>query len=486
MRPMEKLFGTDGIRNTANTKTLAPVPLARLGQAIGFLLRSGREIFSTAPPKRTPRSPYGADHAFKRPVVRERVLIARDTRISGPMISASIAAGLLSQGVNVVEGGILPTPAIAHVTREMGCLLGVVVSASHNPAPDNGVKLLSPEGFKIPDAAEERIEALMRANVPDALTGPEVGDLALETGYDPGTRLTGVAAKYARDLVDRARGWGVSLKGVKLVLDCANGATRLVAPFVFGELGAKVVATGVDPDGGKINDGCGALHPEEVARRVREEKADLGLSFDGDGDRLIVVDEKGQVRDGDYVLAVCARQLKAAGKLDPAVVVGTEMSNLGLELSLKAEGIRLVRAKVGDRYVSQEMLAHNLLLGGEQSGHILFYEDSTTGDGILSGLHVLRAMHHAGKSWGELCRCLTRLPQVLRSVRVLRKPAFESVPRIVDVRKKVEKKLGAKGRLVLRYSGTEPVARVMIEGDEQGKIEKMAGELEEVIREELG
>jgi len=483
---MEKLFGTDGIRDTANTKILTPVPLARLGQAIGWLLRNERGIFSTAAPARTPRTGYSSANAFKRPMVRDRVLIGRDTRTSGPMISAALAAGLLSQGVNVVEGGVLPTPAIAHITREMGALLGVVISASHNPANDNGVKLISPEGFKIPDAAEERIEALMRANVPDALTGPEVGDLALETGFDPVTRLSPVATKYAQDLVGRAKAWGLSLKGVRVVLDCANGATRLVAPFIFEALGAKVVATGTDGDGSKINNACGALHPDEMARRVVAEKADLGLSFDGDGDRLIVADEKGQVRDGDFILAVCARQLKQGGGLDPAVVVGTEMSNLGLELSLKSEGVRLVRAKVGDRFVSQEMQAGGLLLGGEQSGHLLFFEDSTTGDGILSGLQVLRAMQHFGKSWSELCRCLTRLPQVLRSVRVLRKPQFDSVPRIVEERKKIEKRLGARGRLVLRYSGTEPVARIMIEGDDQAKIEKMAIELGDVFREELG
>jgi phosphoglucosamine mutase len=483
---MEKLFGTDGIRDTANTKTLAPVPLVRLGQAIGWLLRHERGIFANAPSQRVPRAPYQATHAFKRPGVRGRVLIGRDTRTSGPMISAAIASGLLSQGVNVIEAGVLPTPGIAHVAREMGALLGVVISASHNPAHDNGVKVLSPEGFKIPDTAEERIEQLMAAKVPDAMTGPEVGDLALETAADERTRLTNVATRYARDLVDRAREWGLNLKGRKLVLDCANGATRLVAPWVFEELGAKVVATGVDPDGTKINDGCGALHPEAVAHRVRDEKADLGLTFDGDGDRLVVVDDRGAVRDGDFVLAVGARMLKALGRLDPPAVVGTEMSNLGLELSLKAEGVRLLRAKVGDRFVSQTMQAEGALLGGEQSGHMLFFEDSTTGDGILSALQVLRAMAHFGKPWSELCRCMTRMPQVLRSVRVLRKPAFESVPAIVEARKRVEKRLGAKGRLVLRYSGTEPVARVMIEGDEQGRIERMAGELEEVIREELG
>ncbi|MCE9581406.1 MAG: phosphoglucosamine mutase [Planctomycetes bacterium] len=483
---MEKLFGTDGIRDTANTKVLTPVPLARLGQAIGWLLRTERALFSTDGARGVPRAPFGQANAFKRPSVRDRVLIGRDTRLSGPMISASLAAGLLSQGVNVVEGGILPTPAIAHVVREMGASLGIVVSASHNPAPDNGIKLISPEGFKIPDAAEERIEALMRAGVPDALTGPEVGDLALETGVDAESKLSNIASKYARDLVDRAKEWGLSLKGMKLVIDCANGATRAVAPWVLEALGAKVVAMGVDPDGAKINDGCGALHPQELTQRVKEEKADLGISFDGDGDRLIVVDDKGHVRDGDYVLAICARMLKAQGKLEPAVVVGTEMSNLGLELSLKAEGIRLVRAKVGDRFVSQAMKTEGLLIGGEQSGHILFFEDSTTGDGLLSALMVLRAARHFGKSWNDLCKCLTRLPQVLKSVRVVSKPAFESVPEIVEAKRKVEKKLGAKGRLVLRYSGTEPVARIMIEGDDQAKIEKMAGEIEESIREALG
>jgi len=483
---MEKLFGTDGIRDTANTKVLTPVPLARLGQAIGWLLRNERGIFKSEGGRAVPRAPYGPSHNFQRPNLRDRVLIGRDTRISGPMISASLASGLLSQGVNVFEGGVLPTPAIAHVVRECGAALGVVVSASHNPAPDNGIKLISPQGFKIPDAAEERIEALMRTGVAEALTGPEVGDLALETGADDGTKLSTATAKYCRDLVDRAKDWGLSLKGVKLVLDCANGATRVAAPWALEALGAKVVATCVDPDGARINNGCGALHPEALTQRVKEEKADLGLSFDGDGDRLIVVDDRGHVRDGDYVLAVFARMLKAQGKLDPPVVVGTEMSNLGLELSLKAEGIRLVRAKVGDRYVSQAMQTQGLLVGGEQSGHILFFEDSTTGDGLLSALQVLRAMHHFGKSWSDLCKCLTRLPQVLKSVRVVSKPAFESVPAIAEAKKKVEKKLGAKGRLVLRYSGTEPVARVMIEGDDQGKIEKIAAELEGVIREALG
>jgi len=483
---VDRLFGTDGIRDTANTKVLAPVPLARLGQAIGWLLRHEPAVFSAGAAGAVPREPYGAAHAFKRPLVRDRVLIGRDTRTSGPMISAALAAGLLSQGINVVEGGVLPTPAIAHVTRTMGALVGIVVSASHNPAPDNGVKLISPEGFKIPDEAELRIEELMATKVPEALTGPEVGDLALETAWDPATRLSAIAARYARDLVDRARGWGLNLQGLRIVLDCANGATRLVAPWIFEELGATVIAIGVDPDGARINDGCGALHPEAAAARVTAEKADLGISFDGDGDRLIVIDERGRVSDGDHVLAVCGRLLREQGKLDPAVVVGTEMSNLGLEISLREVGIRLVRARVGDRYVSHQMRSQGLILGGEQSGHLLFFEDSTTGDGILSALQVLRAMRRSGKTWSALCGCLTRLPQVLRSVRVLRKPAFESVPRIVEARRAMETHLGANGRLVLRYSGTEPVARIMIEGDDQATIDRMALELGELFREELG
>jgi len=409
-------------------------------------------------------------------VAKLRLVVGRDTRQSGPMLEGALVSGALSAGADVFAVGVLPTPGIAHLTRHLDAHGGVVISASHNPFEDNGIKIFSSTGAKFPDAWEDEIEnRLALADGAPKPTGAEVGRL--------------IPHRHASESEYAAHALGtvaIDLRGLHIVLDCANGATYRVAPRVFETLGARVTVLGAEPDGQNINLDCGAMHPEGVQERVRATGADLGLAFDGDGDRLICVDDHGEVRDGDYVLAVCARHLAATDRLRGGVLVTTVMANLGLEHSLQQAGIRTVKTQVGDRYVLEEMVRIGANLGGEQSGHLLFLDHTSTGDGIVSALQLLAVIRETGQPLSALAACLTKFPQVLVNVPVRRKPPLESIEGLAAREKALQGRLDGAGRILLRYSGTELLARVMVEGQEQAEIEKIAHELAGIIRGAIG
>ncbi len=456
---MARLFGTDGIRGIANEAPLTPEFALRLGRVAAAYLAE--------------RRPKPAGRAGRRPAV----LVGRDTRLSGPLLEQAFVAGILSTGVDALAAGILPTPAIATLTRALGAVGGVVLSASHNPFADNGIKLFSADGGKLPDAWEDEIEA--------RLGGAESG--SRPTGAGVG-RLRPVARAEARYLASlRATvPTPLDLHGVRLVLDCAHGATCRVAPRLFRSLGAEVLTLGVRPTGTNINAGAGSLHPERLQARVRAAAPAIGLAFDGDGDRLMTVDEQGEVRDGDHLLAAFAGALQARGELRGGVVVSTVMANLGLERALADMGVAMVRTAVGDRYVLEEMIRRGANLGGEQSGHIIFLDHATTGDGLLSALQLLRIIRESGRSLTELASQVTKFPQVLVNVPVRSKPPLDAVPGVSEAVGRWEQKLEGRARILLRYSGTEALARVMVEGDDQMTIESVAQEIAAVIRGEIG
>jgi phosphoglucosamine mutase len=448
---MTRLFGTDGIRGVANQEPLTPETTYRLGRNVvaTLLERQG--------------------------VSRARLVIGRDTRLSGPMLEAAFVAGALSAGAECYAVGVLPTPAVAFLSRHLEAHGGVVLSASHNPFEDNGIKLFSPDGTKFPDAWEDEIEA--RLGAPDRApraTGGAVGRLV---AYD---RAEVDYLAFCR------RGVDLRLDLVTVVLDCAHGATYRLAPRLFRSLGARVLTSGVRPDGTNINRRSGALHPEALQKKVKAAGAQIGLAFDGDGDRLITVDEAGEIRDGDYILAICARHLAARGQLKGSLVVTTVMANLGLDRSLAEAGIRTVKTQVGDRFVLEEMRKVGANVGGEQSGHVIFLDRSTTGDGLISALQLLAVMKETGKSLRELARCLTKCPQVLVNVEVREKPPLGSIPGLDARIKEIEARLDGRGRVLVRYSGTEPLARVMLEGEDCEEIEAMAKTLAAIIQRATG
>ena len=448
---MTRLFGTDGIRGLANTPPLTTELAFRLGrQLVATLIQHD-------PSKKT------------------RLVVGRDTRLSGPMLEGALVSGALSAGGDVYAVGVLPTPAIAFLTRRLEAHGGVVLSASHNSFEDNGIKIFSSEGSKFPDAWEEEIEG--RLNGPDTAPWP--------TGVDIGQLVVHEAAEA--DYIAHARAaCPHDLRGVRVVLDCAHGATYRVAPEIFRRLGADVRVLNASPDGQNINRGVGAMHPEGLQKEVLRSGAQLGLAFDGDGDRLISVDEAGQIRDGDYALAICGRHLAARGQLKGGTVVTTVMANLALDRTLTKAGIGLAKVAVGDRYVLEEMLRIGANLGGEQSGHLLFLDHATTGDGIVSALQLIGVMRESGASLGELAQCLVKFPQVLVNVRVKSKPAVGSIPDLAERVQVLEAEMNGAGRILLRYSGTESLLRVMIEGEEQARIEHMADELAGIIRRAIG
>jgi phosphoglucosamine mutase len=446
---VSRLFGTDGIRGVANEEPLTTELAFRLGrQLVATLLEH-----------------HG--------VSKVRLVVGRDTRLSGPMLEGALVSGALSAGADVYAVGVLPTPGIAYLTRRLEAHGGVVLSASHNSFEDNGIKIFSAEGAKLPDSWEEDVERRLRG--PDGApkpTGAQIGRLVV---YDT------AEAEY----IDHARhGFALDLSGITVVLDCAHGATYRVAPRVFRRLGAKVIVLGTRPDGRNINQRSGALHPEALQKKVLAAGAHVGFAFDGDGDRLIAVDERGAIRDGDYVLAIMARRLAAQGRLQSGVVVTTVMANLGLDRSLKGAGVRVVKTQVGDRYVLEEMLKLGANLGGEQSGHLLFLDHSSTGDGIVSALHLLEAM--SGQPLSELAACMSKFPQVLVNVPVREKRPFDAIAGLSARVSGLEAEMDGAGRILLRYSGTESLARVMVEGEEQARIETIAGELASMIREAIG
>jgi phosphoglucosamine mutase len=449
---VRKLFGTDGIRGVANIYPMTTELAMQVGRGVAFVS------------KKEPR--------------RHRILIGKDTRLSGYMLENSIAAGICSMGVDVMLVGPLPTPGIAFLTRSMRADAGIVISASHNAFQDNGIKVFGKDGFKLPDQTELEIEELIFGDTMDALrpTAEEVGK-AFRISDAQGRYIVFLKNTFPQDM---------TLDGFKVAIDCAHGATYRVAPAVFEELGAEVILTGVSPNGQNINGNCGALYPEAIASLTRQSEADVGIAFDGDGDRIILIDEKGTVVDGDSICTICAQHLKARNALNHNTIVGTLMSNMGMEMALREMGIKLIRAKVGDRYVVEEMLKHGLNLGGEQSGHIIFLDFNTTGDGILSALQVLALMRRTGKRLSELAAIMKPYPQTLVNVKVREKPALSTIPAIKNAIEEAEKELKNAGRILVRYSGTENLARVMVEAEDPNKANTLARQVAEVINRHLG
>ncbi len=448
---MSRLFGTDGIRGVANEPPLTPELAFRVGRELAATLRAQHDT------------------------TRARLVIGRDTRASGPLLESALVAGLLSAGADCFSVGVLPTPGIALLTRTLEAHGGIVLSASHNPFEDNGIKLFSSEGTKFLDAWEEAIEA--RLSGPDAAPRARGADIGRLVPY-------GRAEKYYVDFLCRC--FPLDLTGMTLAIDCANGATFRVAPRVFRRLGARVVAIGARPSGTNINAGCGALHPGPLAAKVRAVGAAVGFAFDGDGDRLISVDGGGEIRDGDYALAIAGRHLAARQRLKGNLVVTTVMANLGLDEALAEAGIRVVKTQVGDRYVYEEMQRSGANLGGEQSGHLLFLDHATAGDGILSALALLAVMRETGEPLAALAGCMRKFPQVLVNVPVREKPALDTLPELAERVTAFEAEMKGGGRILLRYSGTEPLARVMVEGADGARIRAMAEDLAGLIRGRLG
>jgi phosphoglucosamine mutase len=453
MSTRRNLFGTDGVRGVANEEPITPETALKLGRALAHVVRgsAGRH---------------------------RRILIGKDTRLSGYMLETAIASGICSMGVDVWLVGPVPTPGIAFLTRSMRADAGVVISASHNSFEDNGIKFFSRDGFKLDDEIEQRIEDLVFDDSVLAHLRAGGADIGKAARIDD---ALGRYLVFLKTCVPRT----VTFDGLKIAIDCANGAAYKVGPEVLEELGAEVVSIGVNPDGMNINDGCGAVHLEKLREAVRAQRCHVGIALDGDGDRALLVDEGAEVFDGDDVMAAMGRRLARDGGLSNNTVVATVMSNFGLELSLRRAGLRLVRTEVGDPAVVREMLANSYNLGGEQSGHVIFMDHSTTGDGLITALLMLVQMVEEQKPLSEL-RAMRRVPQVLENVPVKERVPLSEMPDLVRLIESVERQLGASGRLLVRYSGTEMLARVMVEGEDGSQIEALAREISEAIRSRVG
>lgn len=449
---MGRLFGTDGIRGRVNAHPMQPELIVRIGLAAGQYFRNGQK--------------------------RHRVVIGKDTRLSGYVFESALTAGFCAAGMDVFQVGPLPTPAISFLTRSMRADLGVVISASHNPYMDNGIKFFDKDGFKLPDAVENEIAAMVtdRNFAWDYPTHAQVGR-ARKIQDSPGRYI--VELKHSLPA-------NMGLDGLKIVLDCAHGAAYRVAPLIFEELGAQVFTIGVEPDGLNINESCGSQHTGALAAKVREHGADVGLALDGDADRLIVVDEHGVVLDGDQLMAICADELLSRDALPARTLVATVMSNMALEIFMHERDGQLLRTQVGDRYVVEEMRKGGYLLGGEQSGHMIFLEHSTTGDGILAALQILRIMVARQRSMSEIAGLLKPWPQKLVNVRVKERIPFTNVPAVQAAIRDTEGKLGEHGRVLLRYSGTEALARVMVESDDAALVDEICEELVQAVETGLG
>ena len=447
---MRRLFGTDGVRGVANTDPMTVETALAMGQAAAYLFRGKNG--------------------------RHKIVIGKDTRLSGYMFETALSAGICAMGADVLLVGPMPTPGIAFLTHSMRADAGVVISASHNPYPDNGIKFFGRDGFKLPDDVESRIESLMcgehlKENRPPS---PQIGKAQ---------RIDDATGRYIVYLKSTfpAR---LSLEGLRIVVDCANGAAYRIAPQVFAELGAEVIPIGVSPNGVNINDQCGSLYPEVVAAKVKDARADLGISLDGDADRVIVVDEKGEVQDGDRIMAICAVEMARKKRLAKSTVVATVMSNIGLELYLKEKKIKLMRAPVGDRYVVEAMRAGKYNFGGEQSGHLIFLDHATTGDGVLAALQLLSVMVESGKKISELGKGMVVYPQMLHNIRMKHRVPLESMKGFRKAQAEFEKALGSQGRILVRYSGTEPLLRIMAEGENPDEVEAIVKALGEKAKEE--
>jgi len=455
MSTERKLFGTDGIRGKANAYPMTAEVATALGRAVTF-------HFQSINPNNT------------KPII----IVGKDTRLSCYMLEMAFASGVCSQGGEVILTGPLPTPGVAFVTHSMRADAGVMISASHNHFQDNGIKIFDGKGNKLPDAIELELEKL--------ILNPELMPVKYAGQLGNAERLKEVYGRYIVQ-VKSALGHDYDLDGMRIVLDCANGAGYKVTPMIFHELGAEVFSIGISPNGENINKGCGSLHPEAARAEVLKYRADIGICIDGDGDRVSVIDQEGSVVDGDKLIGLFAKLMLARGELKKGdTVVGTVMSNLGLELYIKSLGLNFFRTKVGDRYIIEYMRANNCILGGEPSGHIIFSKHSTTGDGSLGGLKVIEAMKYFNMSLKDLVAEIELFPQFIKNVVVKNKPPLETVKAIDDATKEAEKKMAGKGRVLLRYSGTEPLLRVMVEGDNAELVESECNRLIQVVTKEIG
>ncbi len=452
---MRKLFGTDGIRGIANAEPLTAEMTVHLGRAAAYFFKKK-----------------------KNKIGHHRIVIGKDTRLSGYMFEGALTAGICSMGVDVLMVGPMPTPAIAFLTRSFRADAGVVISASHNPFEDNGIKFFSEDGFKLPDDYEMEIERLIYSGETDNVrpTGEGLGKAF---------RIDDAEGRYI-EFVKNSIPKGLDFEGLKVVVDCANGAAYKITPTVLRELGADIITIGDKPDGVNINLKCGSLHPETLQRLVKEHNAHIGLAHDGDADRLIMVDEKGDLVDGDKVLAMCAIEFKRSGRLSHDTLVATVMSNFGLDIALKDAGIRVVRTQVGDRYVMEEMIKNNYNLGGEQSGHVIFLDYNTTGDGLITALQALTLMQKSGKRLSELASCMKTFPQKLVNIKVREKKPLDTLHEFNKVIRESEKKLEGRGRIVVRYSGTETLLRIMVEGETHEEIVQIIETVSDAVNKYIG
>jgi len=449
---MKKLFGTDGVRGVANVYPMTSEMAMQIGRAAAYMFKNGNR--------------------------RHRIVIGKDTRLSGYMIENALVAGICSMGVDVLQVGPLPTPGIAYITSSMRADAGVVISASHNPFQDNGIKFFFKDGFKLPDEIELKIEKLIFSEKIDSLrpVATEVGK-AYRIDDAVGRYVVFLKSTFPKDL---------DLSGMKIVLDCANGAAYKVAPAVLEELGAEVIPLGIKPNGTNINAGCGSLHPEVMSEAVKANRADLGIALDGDADRVIFVDEFGNSVDGDQIMAICATDMIRQKKLRKNTLVATVMSNMGLDIAMRKAGGKVIKTAVGDRYVVEEMVKGGYNLGGEQSGHMIFLDHNTTGDGMLSALQLLAIIRRSGRSLSELAEVMIPLPQVLVNVRVAEKKDVMEIPAVAGLIRDVEEKLGQEGRILIRYSGTEPLLRIMLEGQDKYQITAWAKDIAEAAEKSMG
>ncbi len=448
--PERKIFGTDGIRGVTNTYPMTPEISLALGKALTKYLseKTGGHV---------------------------KILIGKDTRLSGYVFEQAIASGITSMGADVLLVGPLPTPAIAFLTSNMRATAGVVISASHNPYTDNGIKIFDSTGFKLPDETEIEIENMVLGG--EQITPPPLTGKAKRVEDAVGRYIVFLKNTFPKDL---------TLDGLRVVVDCANGAAYKVAPIIFQELGAQVITIGTEPNGTNINVDCGSLRPEILSEEVVRSGSDIGIALDGDADRVVFCDENGNEVDGDHVLAICSSEMMETGTLSTDTVVATQMSNMALENYLSEMGLKLERTRVGDRYVVEAMRKLGANLGGEKSGHLLFLDHSTTGDGLLASLQILSIMRKKGKPLSELAGIIDMFPQILNSLEIKEKRPFEQIPGLVELVRESEKILAGKGRINLRYSGTELLARVMVEGEDETLINGIASRVSSVISENIG
>lgn len=448
---MKKLFGTDGIRGIANQYPMDAETALKVGKAIAVSLNNGKK--------------------------RPKILIGKDTRISGYLIESALTSGICSQGADVLLVGPMPTPAIAHLTKSFAADAGIVISASHNPAEHNGLKIFDKDGYKLSDEMEEKIEKIVFSG---SLSDNKINGSRIGKAH----RISDASGRYIEFAKNTIK--NNSLNGFKIVLDCANGAAYHVAPDILKELGAGIIVLNNNPDGLNINKNCGALHPKIIRQKVIEEKADIGVALDGDADRVIMVDENGENLDGDNIMAICALDMKSRNELKNNSVVATTMSNLGFESAMKNKGIDVIREDVGDRYVVERMKKDDYNLGGEQSGHVVFFDYLPTGDGTITALQVMDIMKKTGKRLSELKGCMKKFPQVIKNIDVIEKKPFEQMNHVINEIKKSEKELAENGRVVVRYSGTENKARVMVEGKDRNLINDVADKIAHEIKKDVG